>query len=132
MPPLGAFHFLLTAANRLEENEKLARTGNKEMKNTLMKIFGEMGVTEGGCGTGILPIKEECMYGSYSRGRVIGKRRNVTLMHVLTQKGATLTHVIKMDNHIDVMNVIQLNTLPTGAHIVGKRHLKQQTMMVRK
>ena len=65
-------YFLLTTANISEENEKLARTtcdklAYKEMKNTLMKIFGEVGVTEGGSGTGILPIKEECMYGSYSR-----------------------------------------------------------------
>ena len=72
LPDAVQAYFLLNAANVSDENEKLARTTcgeltYKNMKDTLMKVFGEFGGASVDSSNNALPIKQECMYGSGRR-----------------------------------------------------------------
>ena len=69
-------YFLLVAANLSTEHERLVRATAKltfeDVKEKLQKVFGEFGDKEGEMNTGMLPVKEECLY---SRGFQRGGRR---------------------------------------------------------
>ena len=89
LPEAVQAYFLLTAANMSEDNEKLACTtcgelNYKNMKMTIMKIFGELNTAEDASQGGSLPVKEECMYGNarknfdrkYNKGDHMRTRQN--------------------------------------------------------
>ena len=68
LPEAVRAYFLLNAANMFDEDEKLARTtcGDlkyNNMRDRIMKIFGDPGGKDGGSGSGCVPVKQECLVG---------------------------------------------------------------------
>ena len=72
-------YFLLAAANISEDHERLVRATSTltfdDMKDKLQKVFGEFGGDKEG---GTLPLKEDCLYTGYYRGRGRGYQQQGT------------------------------------------------------